>query len=111
MSQDDEGQTLKILSGRVRSGLARAEALPASRRVEIARKAAAARWGGAALKATHKGSFKTEFGRSLAPSFVLAHEDAPPVFRGVEALAAFRDSVSMSVIPPSADNTIEKRRP
>jgi hypothetical protein len=62
MSQDDEGQTLKILSGRVRSGLARAEALPASRRVEIARKAAAARWGGAALKATHKGSFKTEFG-------------------------------------------------
>src|SRR5258708_31116384 len=50
---------------------------------------------------TYINSFKTEFGRSLAPSFVLAHEDAPPVFRGVEALAAFRDSVSMSVIPLS----------
>jgi hypothetical protein len=45
--------------------------------------------------------FKTEFGRSLAPSFVLVHKDAAPAFRGVEALAAFRDSVSMSVIPLS----------
>jgi hypothetical protein len=45
--------------------------------------------------------FKTEFGRSLAPSFVLVQKDAPPAFRGVEALAAFRDSVSMSVIPLS----------
>jgi hypothetical protein len=59
---DDECQSLKIFSGRVRSGLARAEALPAPRRVEIARKAAAARWGRTHLKATHKGNFKTEFG-------------------------------------------------
>jgi len=50
---------------------------------------------------TYVDSFKTEFGRSLAPSFVLAHKDAPPAFRGVEALAAFRDSVSISVIPLS----------
>jgi hypothetical protein len=50
---------------------------------------------------TYIDGFKTEFGRSLAPSFVLAHKDAPPAFRGVEALAAFRDSVSMSVIPLS----------
>jgi hypothetical protein len=50
---------------------------------------------------TYVDSFKTEFGRSLAPSFVLVHKDAPPAFRGVEALAAFRDSVSMSVIPLS----------
>jgi hypothetical protein len=62
MSADDEGQSLSILSGRVRSGLARAEALPPTRRVEIARKAAAARWGHAPLKATHRGSFKDEFG-------------------------------------------------
>jgi hypothetical protein len=50
---------------------------------------------------TYIDSFKTEFGRSLAPSFVLARKDAPPAFRRVEALAAFRDSVSMSVIPLS----------
>lgn len=50
---------------------------------------------------TYTHSFKTEFGRSLAPSFVLVHKDAPPAFRGVEALAAFRDTVSMSVIPLS----------
>jgi hypothetical protein len=50
---------------------------------------------------TYTQSFKTEFGRSLAPSFVLVHKDAPPAFRGVEALAAFRDTVSMSVIPLS----------
>lgn len=48
---------------------------------------------------TYVDSFKTEFGRSLAPSFILVHKDAPPSFRGVDALAAFRDSVSMSVIP------------
>jgi hypothetical protein len=50
---------------------------------------------------TYVQSFKTEFGRSLAPSFVLVHKDAPPSFRGVESLAAFRDSISMSVIPIS----------
>ena len=48
---------------------------------------------------TYIDSFKTEFGRSLAPSFVLSHKDAPSAFRGVEALAAFRDSISMSIIP------------
>jgi hypothetical protein len=50
---------------------------------------------------TYIDSFKTEFGRSLAPSFLLVDKDVPPAFRGVEALAAFRDSVSMSVIPLS----------
>ncbi|WP_316169415.1 hypothetical protein [Bradyrhizobium sp. SZCCHNRI1058] len=50
---------------------------------------------------TYVESFKTEFDRSLAPSFVLVHKDAPPSFRGVEALAAFRDSISLSVIPLS----------
>jgi hypothetical protein len=46
-------------------------------------------------------SFKTEFGRSVAPSFILCHKDAPPSFRTVDALAAFRDAVSMSVVPYS----------
>jgi hypothetical protein len=50
---------------------------------------------------TYADSFKTEFDRSLAPSFVLVHKDAPPSFRGVDALAAFRDSISLSVIPLS----------
>lgn len=40
-------------------GLARAEALDPERRIEIAKRAALARWGS---KATHKGSFKDDFG-------------------------------------------------
>lgn len=40
-------------------GKARAEALPAEAKKAIARKAALARWG---VKATHRGSFKREFG-------------------------------------------------
>jgi len=50
---------------------------------------------------TYADSFKTEFDRSLAPSFVLVHKDAPLAFRGVDALAAFRDIISLSVIPLS----------
>lgn len=36
--------------------------MPPVRRAEIARQAAAARWGKPALKATHRGSFKEDFG-------------------------------------------------
>ena len=43
-------------------GAKRAEILPAPRRAEIARLAAEARWGGRPARATHKGSFKEEFG-------------------------------------------------
>ena len=46
-------------SGRVRSGLARAEALSPTERSAIARAAAVARWG---TKATHRGNFRQEFG-------------------------------------------------
>jgi hypothetical protein len=56
-------------------------------------------------------SFKTEFGRSVAPSFILCHEDAPPSFRTVDALAAFRDAVSMSVIPYSWARSLRSRGP
>jgi hypothetical protein len=46
-------------SGRVRSGLARAQALAPEKRSDIARRAAIARWG---AKATHRGNFQREFG-------------------------------------------------
>ena len=39
---------------------------------------------------TYIDSFKTEFGRSLAPSFVLVHKDAPPAFSGVEVPSGFQ---------------------
>ncbi|MDX2263550.1 MAG: P63C domain-containing protein [Hyphomicrobiales bacterium] len=46
-------------SGRARGGVARAEALTPKARRDIAKKAAAARWG---YKATHKGTFIEDFG-------------------------------------------------
>jgi P63C domain len=49
------------LFGRAKGGAARAKALPANRRSEIAKRAAQARWG-QKLIATHKGSFKQDFG-------------------------------------------------
>jgi hypothetical protein len=48
--------------GRARGGQKRAEVLSPDQRRDIATKAAAARWGAKALQATHKGSFKEEFG-------------------------------------------------
>ncbi|WP_447787650.1 P63C domain-containing protein [Variovorax boronicumulans] len=49
-------------SGRAKGGAARAEKLTPERRSEIARKAAVARHGAKPLSATHKGSFKEDFG-------------------------------------------------
>jgi hypothetical protein len=49
----------KEVTGRAKGGVARAKALGSNRRSEIAKKAALARWGS---KATHKGSFKRDFG-------------------------------------------------
>src|SRR5713226_2222539 len=56
-----------------------------------------------AYPAFHKyvACFQTEFGTSVAPTFILCHNDAPASFRTVDALAAFRDAISMSVIPHS----------
>jgi hypothetical protein len=48
-----------LFSGRSKGGIARAEALTPEKRRAIAKKAASARWG---VKATHKGSFKEDFG-------------------------------------------------
>jgi hypothetical protein len=46
-------------------GEARAEALPPEKLREIAQKAAIARWGAKPARATHKGSFKEEFGTDV----------------------------------------------
>ncbi|REE17962.1 P63C domain-containing protein [Paraburkholderia sp. BL27I4N3] len=48
--------------GRAKGGVARAASLSDSKRKEIAKKAAIARWGQKPPEATHKGSFKDEFG-------------------------------------------------
>jgi len=47
------------VTGRAKGGIARAESLTDGERIEIAKKAAIARWG---LKATHRGNFKEDFG-------------------------------------------------
>lgn len=47
---------------KVKAARIRADNLSPERRAEIARKAAEARWGGKPLQATHKGSFKEDFG-------------------------------------------------
>jgi hypothetical protein len=59
--QDDSILKPEII-GRARGGHARAEVLSPEERTKIARKAAAARWGEKPLHASHKGSFKQEFG-------------------------------------------------
>ncbi len=48
--------------GRAKGGVARAAALSVDRKHEIAKRAAAARWKDKSLHATHKGSFKDDFG-------------------------------------------------
>jgi hypothetical protein len=50
------------VTGRARGGMKRAELLSPEERRVIAIKGATARWGEKPLKATHKGSFKEEFG-------------------------------------------------
>lgn len=58
------------ISGKAKGGFARAEILPPSKRSEIARKAAAARWEGAVMpKATHAGFL--ELSGTKIPVFVL----------------------------------------
>jgi hypothetical protein len=64
--------------GGLKGGKARAEALTASERREIARKAAIARWGGKPLRATHKGNFKENFGVDVE-CYVLDDSQKTPV--------------------------------
>jgi hypothetical protein len=50
------------VTGRARGGVKRAELLSPEERQAIARRGAAARWGEKPMQATHKGSFKEQFG-------------------------------------------------
>src|SRR5690348_14115618 len=50
------------VTGRAKGGVNRAQRLSPEERRAIASKGAAARWGDKPLEATHKGSFKEEFG-------------------------------------------------
>ncbi len=45
--------------------------------------------------------FKTEFGQPVIPSVFICRDNAPITYRGVDAIAAFRDTVAMCVIPQS----------
>lgn len=60
------------ITGRAKGGVARAEALSPSRRAEIARRAASARWGKPALEALRDGIL--EIGGHKIPCFVLDDE-------------------------------------
>jgi hypothetical protein len=53
------------VKGRAKGGVKRAEVLSPEERRAIALKGAAARWGDKPLQATHKGSFKEEFGTDV----------------------------------------------
>lgn len=84
--QDDE------IPGRAKGGIARAEALTPEQRQGIAKKAAAARWG---HKATHKGSFKQDFGIDVE-CYVLDDETKTAVIsqRGMGAALGFSEGGS-----------------
>jgi hypothetical protein len=41
--------------------------------------------------------FKTEFSRELNPSFIMVRDDAPMLYRRVDALSSFRDALAISV--------------
>jgi hypothetical protein len=45
--------------------------------------------------------FTTEFGNPIVPSIIICRDDAPITYRGVDAIAGFRDAIAMSVIPQS----------
>jgi hypothetical protein len=43
--------------------------------------------------------FRSEFGRQIQPSIIIWRDDSSDLYRSVEALAGFRDAVSIAVIP------------
>jgi hypothetical protein len=45
--------------------------------------------------------FTTEFGDPLVPSIFICRDDAPISYRGIDAIAGFRDALAMCVIPQS----------
>lgn len=81
--------------GRAKGGIARAKALAPERRQAIGKKAALARWG---AKATHKGSFKEEFGIDV-DCYVLDDEQKTAVISQRGMGAALGMGVSGSRLP------------
>jgi hypothetical protein len=49
--------------------------------------------------ASYIDSFQTEFGRPVQPSILIWRDDSSEHYRSVEALAGFRDAISISVTP------------
>jgi len=49
--------------------------------------------------ASYLGRFRSEFGREVQPSIIIWRDDSSDLYRSVEALAGFRDAVSISVVP------------
>jgi hypothetical protein len=45
--------------------------------------------------------FTTEFGQPVVPSVFICRDDALITYRGIDAIAGFRDAIAMSVIPQS----------
>lgn len=78
--------------GRAKGGKARANALSSDERREIAKKAAAARWG---YRATHKGNFQADFGIDV-DCYVLDDEHKTAVIsqRGMGAALGFSEGGS-----------------
>jgi hypothetical protein len=52
------------------------------------------------------GRFTTEFGVRLVPSIFICRDDAPLTYRGIDAIAGFRDALAMCVIPQSWANVL-----
>ncbi len=84
--------------GKVRGGIARAQALSPEERRRIAIKGAEARWGEKPVRATHKGNFKDEFGFDVE-CYVLNDEQKTAVIshRGMMASLSLKTtSASLS---------------
>lgn len=84
--------------GRARGGKARAEALSPEQRRQIAVRAARARWGDKPIRATHRGSFKDEFGIDVE-CYVLDDEQKTAVIsqRGMGAALGLSGSSGASL--------------
>lgn len=83
------------VKGRAKGGVRRAEVLSPEERRTIARKGAAARWGDKPLQATHKGSFKEDFGIEVE-CYVLNDEKKTAVIsqRGMSEALGFSEGGS-----------------
>jgi len=101
-----ESKTTQEHTGRAIGGLARAESLSAEARQEIAKKAAAARWG---YKATHKGSFKEDFGIDVE-CYVLDDDQKTAVIsqRGMGQALGLEDSSGKALIRFTGGQTISR---